>query len=491
MPEVDGRSPVALALARFRSQRSARVGLGVIIGFALLGIYAPFIASETAWVWWDDAGLRFPVLAELFNRLRYGERYDLFFNMLALAVPPVAVVAVVLRKRIAPARIVRWGLALTTLVWIAFQIPILPPQGEGTAWRAVWTNRPLATDTWGGYQQIDRLRSEGVASAARRRDLLRTSDGERVRVLFKTTRPVASDGSAIIDGSAPDAAARATFVVVRPDGQPRAEPRYLPPDQLEAVVPRLTLFPPVVHDYDTPYSGTVLVTPFTKNEQTGQRFWLGADASGQDIFARMLFGARISLTIGVVATVIAMSIGIFIGAVSGFFGGWIDIVLQRIVEIMMCFPSFLLILVIVAMVGRDIMVIIIVSGFTGWAGTARLVRGEFLSQSSREYVLACRAMGLPRWRIMFKHILPNALTPLFIAAAFSVAGMILAESGLSFLGLVDSRTPSWGLVLSGGRQNPEYWHIIYAPGLAIFALVSALNLVGNALREAFDPKGAA
>jgi peptide/nickel transport system permease protein len=202
----------------------------------------------------------------------------------------------------------------------------------------------------------------------------------------------------------------------------------------------------------------------------------------------MLFGGRISLTIGFVATGIAMAIGILIGAVSGYFGGWVDLLLQRVVEIMMCFPTFILILIVVSALGRDIFIIILVQGLTGWAGDARLVRGEVLVQSSRDYVLAGRALGLGRMRIMFRHILPNCMTPLLIGAVFGIAGAVLGESGLSFIGLGDPNAPSWGQLLNQGRENIHMSWLIWTPGLAVFALVSALYLVGNGLRGAFDPK---
>jgi peptide/nickel transport system permease protein len=179
---------------------------------------------------------------------------------------------------------------------------------------------------------------------------------------------------------------------------------------------------------------------------------------------------------------------VIIGAASGYFGGWIDLLLQRLVEIMMCFPTFILILTVVAAVGHDIFIIMMVIGLTSWAGTARLVRGEFLAQAVRDYVTAVESIGVPRWRIMFRHILPNTMAPIVITATFGVAGAVLGESGLSFLGLGDPTTPSWGLLLDEGRENIDYAWLIYAPGVAIFVLVTSLNLIGNGLRDAFDPK---
>lgn len=248
------------------------------------------------------------------------------------------------------------------------------------------------------------------------------------------------------------------------------------------------LFAPIPHRWDATYPGAVLQPPGWLNPATGSACLLGTDPAGHDVSARMLFGARISLTIGLVATGIALLIGTVIGAISGFAGGKIDLLLQRVVEIMMCFPTFILILAVVAMTSRDIFIIMLVIGLTGWAGTARLVRGEFLAQSVRDYVTAGRSLGLPSHRIMFLHVLPNAIAPLLISATFGIAGAVGSESGLSFLGLGDPNTASWGQLLNHGRENPTFAWLIYAPGLAIFALVVALNAVGEGLRQAFDPK---
>jgi peptide/nickel transport system permease protein len=259
--------------------------------------------------------------------------------------------------------------------------------------------------------------------------------------------------------------------------------RELAPDERP-----FAIFAPVKHRFDATYSGAILQSPGAVNPATGGTYWLGTDAGGHDVFTHLFFGARISLTVGLVATGLSFFIGIILGAVSGYFGGWIDLALQRLVEIMMCFPTFILILAVVAMLGRDIFIIMVVIGLTGWAGVARLVRGEFLAHSVRDYVVAAEALGLPRWRIMFRHILPNAVAPLLIASTFAIAGSVGAESGLAFVGLGDPTTPSWGVLLEQGRQNIRYPWLIYTPGLAIFAIVMVLNLLGNNLREAIDPK---
>ncbi len=246
------------------------------------------------------------------------------------------------------------------------------------------------------------------------------------------------------------------------------------------------LFAPIPFRATTPVSGQILRPPGSRDEASGRRFLLGTDSVGKDVSAQLLAGARISLTVGLVATGLSLLIGLLVGAASGYLGGRIDLFLQRIVEIMLCFPTFILILVVVAMLGRDIFVIMTVIGLTSWAGTARLVRGEFLAQSVRDYVAAGQVLGLGPLRIMFRHILPNALTPLLITATFGIAGAVGSESGLSFVGLGDPTVASWGALLEQGRQNIQYGWLIWLPGLALFALVSALNLVGSGLRNAID-----
>jgi len=216
---------------------------------------------------------------------------------------------------------------------------------------------------------------------------------------------------------------------------------------------------------------------------------LGTDNSGRDAFVRLMYGTRISMTIGFVAVSIFMTIGIIMGATAGFFGGTVDILISRVVEIVMLFPSFFLILTLVALIGPSIYIIMLVIGLTGWPGVARLIRGEFLRQRSSDYVTAARALGSNAPRIMFRHILPNALSPALVAAPFGVAGAILTEGGLSVLGFgVRPPTPSWGTMLNLAVANYELWWLILFPGISIFITVTVFNLVGNGLRDAMDPR---
>ncbi len=217
---------------------------------------------------------------------------------------------------------------------------------------------------------------------------------------------------------------------------------------------------------------------------------LGTDDLGRDVLARMIYGSRVSLTVGFVAVGIYVLIGIFVGAIAGYFGGWVDILFQRVIEVFMCFPALILVIAVVAIFPPSIYTVMIAIGLTGWTGVARLVRGEFFKLRNQEFVTAAEALGLSTPRIIFRHILPNALAPVFVSATFGVAGAILLESSLSFLGFgVPPPTPSWGQILSLSRDYVLYaWWLTIFPGLAIFMTITAYNLIGEGLREAIDAR---
>ena len=237
------------------------------------------------------------------------------------------------------------------------------------------------------------------------------------------------------------------------------------------------------HNPDTLHLNNILEPP-------SSRFWLGTDRLGRDVFSRLLYGGRVSLWVGFVAVGISISIGTTLGLISGYFRRWVDETIMRIVDIMLCFPSFFLILAVIAFLEPDLTNIMIVIGLTSWMGVTRLVRAEALSLREREFVDAARLAGSSTKKILFYHILPNALAPVLITATLGVAGAILVESSLSFLGLgVQPPTASWGNMLMEGKAVIESapWLSVY-PGLAILVTVLGYNLLGESLRDIFDPR---
>lgn len=242
---------------------------------------------------------------------------------------------------------------------------------------------------------------------------------------------------------------------------------------------------PLLSPYDPAFIdvGKILIPP-------GPGHLLGTDELGRDVLSRMIWGARISLLVGFVAVGISILIGILIGAVSGYYGGRVDNVLMQFVDIMLSIPTFFLILAVIAIVEPNIWNIMIVIGITSWMGVARLVRGQFLVLKEMDFVTAARAMGARDQRMIFFHILPNALSPVYVSAVLGVAGAILVESSLSFLGLgVQPPTPSWGSIITAGKDSMEIaWWLSVFPGMAILLTVLGYNLLGEGLQDALNPR---
>lgn len=249
----------------------------------------------------------------------------------------------------------------------------------------------------------------------------------------------------------------------------------------------MALFAPLVTGHD-PLEMDLSPDAVLQKPSTDHIF--GTDNLGRDVFSRMVYGARVSLSVGFIAVFISMVIGVFLGGVSGYHGGRADNLIMRIVEVMYCFPTFFLIMMVITFLGPNIINVMVVIGLTSWAGLCRLVRAEFLSLRERDFVSSARVQGVSDMRIIFRHILPNAMAPVYVSATLSVGGAILVESALSFLGLgVQIPTPSWGNILSGGRNYIDYaWWLTLFPGLAILVTVLSFNLIGESLREMIDPK---
>ena len=254
------------------------------------------------------------------------------------------------------------------------------------------------------------------------------------------------------------------------------------------------------NDRDRPASFKLMPPiPYSPIESTPDQFsppsWkhlCGTDSTGRDIAARMLHGARTSLSIGFVAQSIALLVGVTLGGLAGFYRGWIDIGVCRFIEIMDCFPPLLLILVAISLFAsqNNMFYIMAVIGLTSWTGLARLVRGEFLRLSSQPFPQAAQALGASDFRVIVRHLLPNALGPILVSATFGVASAILIESSLSFLGFgMQAPTPSWGDILSDARRYIDFaWWLAFFPGLAILVTIMSYNFVGEGLRDSVDPR---
>jgi len=242
------------------------------------------------------------------------------------------------------------------------------------------------------------------------------------------------------------------------------------------------LFPPIRFSPSDILAGAKFETPSSGH-------LLGTDRLGRNTAARVIFGTRVSLAVGFISVGISVAIGVLVGGISGYFGGWVDMVLQRFVEIFICFPGFFLMLTIIAMYGPKLWLIMAVIGITGWTGTARFVRAEVLKVKSLDYVTAARALGLGPFSIVVRHALPNSIAPVLVSATFGIASAVMIEVTLSFLGLGDPDYPSWGLLLQQARSIATlHPSLLVIPGVTIFFAVLAYNLVGEGLRDAIDPR---
>lgn len=246
----------------------------------------------------------------------------------------------------------------------------------------------------------------------------------------------------------------------------------------------VALFAPIISPYDPNEInlGASLQSPSSQH-------LLGTDRMGRDILTRIIYGTRISLLVGVIAVGISGLLGVIFGTLAGYYGGYVDGIIMRIVDVLLAFPSILLAIALVAVLGASLFNIMLAIGIVNWVGYARVVRGEFLSLKNKEFVSAARAMGANTFRIIFKHMLPNCIAPIIVMATLGMAGAIITESSLSFLGLgVQPPTPSWGEMLNTGRQIiRQAWWVSTFPGIAIMLAVLSFNILGDGLRDALDP----
>jgi peptide/nickel transport system permease protein len=247
----------------------------------------------------------------------------------------------------------------------------------------------------------------------------------------------------------------------------------------------IAILAPLIAPYDPTSLGS-----FAPREGPSWDHLFGTDRIGRDVLSRLLYGARISLGIGVLSMGIGAVLGTLLGAIAGYAGGTVDALLMRLVDLVLAFPRLVLLIALVAVFRPSVATLVLVIGLTQWPSTARVVRGEVLSLREREFVQAARALGFSRARIVLRHVIPNTLAPVIVAATLGIGNVIVLEAGLSFLGLgIEQPTPSWGSMIADGRSDAlTAWWLTMFPGLAIVAVVLAFNLVGDGLRDALDPR---
>ncbi len=474
------QSQWAIVRRMFRRKRLAVWGLRVTMGLVLIAVYAPLIACDVPFLWREPGGgLESPWLARLFDELSWEHGVDRFFNSL----------------------LVTLTLGLST----ALVVRLL--RGGGRAWQG-WVGWyaaaavVLALLQAAGFAFTRSLPYEDFARDPERREALadyalvwadRQLRGSAAVELLASDAPLARDPAALRELSSRISAwAEGRPVNATSDPLDAANALTRAATQLEAAA---------LGRAQGAWWAWRAPIPYGPGDQRGGReeqfvrafadrpdHVLGTDLQGRDVFARILYGTRISLTIGLVAVSIYVTIGTILGALAGYFGRKVDLAIMRLVEIVICVPGLFLIMMIVALTeNRSIFLIMVAIGLVGWTGVCRLVRGQFLRERALDYVTAARALGLSDGRIIFRHVLPNALAPVLVAATFGVASAILTENTLAFIGLGDFTVPSWGRILNDGRDS-GYWHLILPPSIAIFLTVTALNLVGDGIRDALDPK---
>ena len=450
---------------QFKKNRVAYVslwGLGVLLGLAT---FAPVLASTRPFYWSLDGTSSFPWVASLIDRNFFENPVDLFFNLLMIVGTPLLIAWLFrirsfagkgIKKRPRRRKMLQEGRMLAGGMVLLFVALLLTLDGsEYVQYQDVEIQaRVDGKDVTAVYPpfQVD-ARMTGFSSL------------EKPRV-FTAIRLLGKGARALRKG----------------DVDPTLEPLFTALNESKGLLP---VDAPAVMAVDP----TVLARAVADSMiRTDPAHVLGVDASTRDVAVRILYGTRISLTIGVIAVSIYVTIGVILGALAGFFGGRIDMGIQRMIEITMALPTFFVIITLAAFLEEpSIFHIMLIIGLVRWTGVARLTRGEFLRLRNQEFVIAATALGYPTRRIIFEHILPNAVAPVLVAATFGVASAILLESTLSFLGLGDLSAPSWGQTLAEGYSSGA-WHLILAPGFAIFVTVSLLNLVGEGLRDALDPK---
>ncbi|MHC4941023.1 MAG: ABC transporter permease [Planctomycetota bacterium] len=459
-PEKDVVTFWDIVRRQFMANRVAVFALRSVFLLIFLATTAPLISLNIPYVWKGPDGVEFPLFVKLFDRNIFPSGVDIFFNLLLILGPLWWAGAKLLRSMAIaggkrnPKQVRVWGAVFGLLV---LTYVLLGFAKQSLFWHVLFMGMVGVVLLYWNAKASLGLPARDVR---RRRANMRYVLGGVFAVTFTLILFV-------FDFTSPT-------VIYRTELEKSED---------------MSLSPPIFfHPNNTADDNSIALERSLKPPSTKSGNLLGTDANGRDVFSRLLYGTRISLTIGIIAVSIYVTIGIILGSFAGYFGGKVDLFIMFVLQVMMCIPTFFLLLTIIALFDtRSIFMIMVAIGLTGWTGVTRLVRGEFFRQRSIEYVTAAKCLGIPERKIIFGHILKNSVGPVLVATAFGIAGAILAESFLSFLGLGDTNAPSWGQILREGQTENKAW-LIFSPGLAIFFVVTILNLVGEGLRDALDPK---
>lgn len=453
--------------------------LGIICMFILAGIYAPLLASSKPLIIQYNGEWFFPLFRYLFYPGYFSKRLDIFFNLLMFTFPVFAGGYYLLRKSSKKRIFFCVGVALLQVFLFLF-LAFFPPNNPAVMHKTSpingksWQDELKNLNTYAKLNLVLRFRQN-----QQQHERLKQHEADYMNHVLKTGQTNAVFPS-LWNLTYQPIINRITFPMEKSEYQ-KEKIDWLKKQQ-----------------FHVKYEIMPLIRPFHWEDDAGGdqtlnhyvNWWDITRPNRKDMVASLIFGIRISLSVGLLAIALALSIGIPIGAVSGYYGGKIDLILYRFIEIWESMPTFFMLLMIVAFFqSKSIFLVIAIIGLFGWTGFSRFVRGEFFKQKQLLYVEACRAMGYGSRRIMFSHLLPNAIPPLLTLVPFAIMGAITSEAGLSFLGLGEEGTNSWGVLMDEGRTGfPAESYLLWPPAILLTILLVSIALVGDALRDALDPK---
>ncbi|MCE5316043.1 MAG: ABC transporter permease [Parachlamydia sp.] len=477
---------------RFRQHRLGYAAFYVIVAFGLVGIYAPFLASSKPFCVFYDGQWYFPFFRYLFYTGFYTKRLDIFFNLLMFTLPLGCLIFLLVQQRWL--RIFLEGLLIVAQVALFLTIVLSTPKDPEASpelakeRQVTLAKHPLPSwsfdlSTMTPYAKLNLLLRE-KESAAQDRCLQRykAETGGSIPTLWQNEQDLEKEAIARENERMAQASPGSEDYLAS-----QARLNYMQDRRhwIDEEVPKLqfTLMPLRPYHWQDDAGGS-------QNLNEVASWWDLTRINRKDLVAGLLFGIRISLVVGLVSVAIALAIAVPVGCLAGYYGGTFDIIVCRLLEIWESMPTFFMLLLVVAVTqSKSIFLVIAVIGLFGWTSFSRFLRGEFFKQRNLTYVEACHALGYKDGRIIYSHILPNAVPPLLTLLPFAIMGAIASEAGLSFLGLGEEGSCSWGVLMDEGRQAfPGESYLLWPPAILLTVLLVAIALVGDAFRDALDPK---